>query len=208
MSTVALFGATGRTGSRVLARLLARGDRVQALVRDPARLAPHPRLVARAGDARDAAAVAATLAGSDAVVVALGLADISAPTTAFSDAVRSIVEAMRERGPRRIVAIASAGALPDPRGGVRSEHAPPGPFTHIGAEHARNVRTLAASGLDWTLMCPVDLVDRPAGRVRTALEALPEGGTQTGYDDLADAMVALLGDATAHGRRVGIVSVD
>ena len=206
MTTVALFGASGRTGTRVLSRLLARGDRVQALVRDPARLAPHPRLVVGAGDARDTAAVTATLAGSEAVVVALGLADISQPTTAFSDAVRTIVAAMREGGPRRILAIASAGALPDARGGLRSDHAPPGPFTHIGAEHARNWRTLADSGLAWTLICPVDLVDLPEGRARTAYEALPAGGSQTGYEDLATAMVALLDDRGSHGRRVGIVS--
>lgn len=204
---VALFGAAGRTGRRIAARLLARGDRVRALVRDPARLDAHPHLDARAGDARDAAAVAATVAGCEAMVIALGMHDITRPSTDFSDAVRIIVDASRAAGVKRVVAIASATVLPDPRGGLRSDHAGGGPYANVAAEHARNYRTLAASGLDWTLLCPVDLVDDiPEGRARWAFDALPEGSGETGYEDLAATVAALLGDPASHGRRIGIVS--
>lgn len=206
---IALFGATGRTGSRVLRRLLARGDTVRALARDPARLLAHAGLAAIAGHARDAAAVAHTMHDTDAVVVCLGMDDITQPGTAFSDAVKTIVAAAEAAGVRRLVAIASAGALPHEGGGLRSEHgAGAGPYANVAAEHARNYRTLAASRLDWTLMCPLDLVDDlPEGRARWAYEALPAGSGQTGYDDLATTIVALLGDASSHRQRVGIVSL-
>jgi len=205
---VAMFGATGRTGSRVLRRLLDRGDRVRALARDPSRLASHPALEAVAGDAGDAAAVARTLAGADAVVVCLGMDDITRPGTAFSDAVRGIADAAGATGVRRLVAIASAGALPHHGGGLRGEQGGGGPYANVNAEHARNYRTLAGSGLDWTLMCPVDLVDDiPAGRARWAYEALPAGSSQTGYDDLAATIVALLAEPASYRQRVGIVSV-
>lgn len=205
---IALFGATGQTGRRVLQRLLARGDLVRALVRDPARLPGRPGLVPHAGDARDAAAVRGALDGAQAAVICLGMRDITQPATDFSDSVRTIVEAARAAGVRRVLAIASVFALPDARGGMRGEHAPPGPFANVIAEHVRNARTLAASGLDWTLMCPVTLVDDiPEGHARLADEALPEGSDETGYDDLAATMVALLGDPASYGKRVGIVSV-
>ena len=202
---IALFGATGRTGRLVLERLLARGDRVRALARDPGRLAPHPGLVAFGGDARDAHAVRRVVEGADAVVCCLGMHDITVPATDFSDSVRGIVEAARAAGVRRIVAIASAGVLADTRGGLRSQHGLPAAFANVAAEHARNLRTLEASGLDWTLLCPIDLVDAPAGTARWAYEDLP-AGSHTGYADLADTIVEMLGRRDAHGRRVGVVS--
>ena len=202
---IALFGATGRTGRLVLERLLARGDRVRALARDPGRLAPHPGLVAFGGDARDAHAVRRVVDGADAVVCCLGMHDITVPATDFSDSVRGIVEAARAAGVRRIVAIASAGVLADARGGLRSQHGLPAAFANVAAEHARNLRTLEASGLDWTLLCPIDLVDAPGGTARWAYEDLP-AGSHTGYADLADTIVEMLGRRDAHGRRVGVVS--
>lgn len=205
---IALFGATGRTGRRVLQRLLDRGDRVRALARDPERLPASPRLVAIGGDARDAAAVARTLDGASAAIVCLGMADITVPATDFSDSVRTIADGAKAAGARRLIAIASALALPDARGGLRGEHGVPDVLVHVAAEHVRNYRTLAGSGLDWTLMCPLDLVeDIPEGHARTAYDDLPAGSQQTGYEDLAATIVALLDDPAAHGRRVGIVSV-
>jgi uncharacterized protein YbjT (DUF2867 family) len=206
--SVALFGATGRTGRRVLDRLLAQGRSVRALARDPARLPALANLAVVAGSARDAAAIASAVHGADAIVVCLGMDDITRPGTTFSDGVRAIVDAAQAAGVRRIVAIASAGALADPRGGLASEHAAPGPYSNINAEHARNYRTLAASGLDWTLMCALDLVeDIPAGHARWAYERLPTGSGQTGYDDLAATIVELLDERESFGKRVGIVSV-
>jgi putative NADH-flavin reductase len=206
--TIALFGAAGRTGRRVLDRLLARGTQVRALAGDPSRLPPHPSLVAIAGDARDRAAVERTIEGASAIVACLGMRDIGRPGTEFSDAVRTIVEAAQAARIRRIVAVASAAVLPDARGGLRGEHAGPGPYANVNAEHVRNYRTLAGSALDWTLLCPVDLAeDIPEGRARLADESLPAGSDETGYEDLAATIVALLDDPASWGRRVGIVSV-
>ncbi|MCX7889792.1 MAG: NAD(P)H-binding protein [Rhodobacteraceae bacterium] len=206
--TIALFGATGRAGGRVLGRLLARGDRVRALARDPARLAPAPGLAVLAGDAGDQAAVAATLAGADAVIATLGMADISTPSTAFSDAVRVIVGAMQNGGPRRLVMIAGAGTLPHPEGGFRADRNPPGPYSHVAAEHVRNFRTLAASGLDWTLFCPGNLIAGEEEGYETRPEDWPgQPGRPTRYAALAAALVAALDRPDWIGHRMGIASV-
>jgi putative NADH-flavin reductase len=194
----------------VVDECVARGWQVTAFVRDRARLGRTDVPVAT-GDARDAAAVRAALAGRDAVLCCLGMHDITVPATDFSESLRTIVQAMQSVGARRIVAIASAGALDHPAGGLRSEHGLPDWLRNVAAEHARNLRTLQASGLDWTLMCPVDLKDDIArGHARMALDGLPPGSGETGYADLAAAMVALAaGDVAlgaAIGHRVGIVS--
>lgn len=42
MTSIALLGATGNVGSRLLDEALSRGHQVTALVRDPGRLPPAP----------------------------------------------------------------------------------------------------------------------------------------------------------------------
>lgn len=64
VSVVALFGATGGTGRRVLTRLVAAGHQVRVLVRDPARLPSVDGVVVVVGDVLDPAAVGETVAGS------------------------------------------------------------------------------------------------------------------------------------------------
>jgi putative NADH-flavin reductase len=215
--TVALFGASGRTGRLVLAEARKRGWPVRALVRDASRLPAAPGLALTVGDARDSAAVDAVLRPAPgeepvrAVLCTLGMHDFSVPATDLSDSVRAIVAGMQRHGVKRIVVVASGAALDDPRGGYRGEHGAPESLRHVIAEHLRNHRTLrqagATFGLHWTLMCPLNLVDDiTAGHAKRAYEALPEGSGETGLPDLAEAMCDLLDDPSAIGHRVGIVS--
>ncbi len=73
MTTIALFGATGKTGRRVLERALDNGHNVRALVRDPRKLnRTHERLTVISGDVLDPATVAETVAGANAVLALFG----------------------------------------------------------------------------------------------------------------------------------------
>ena len=69
---IALYGATGKSGSRILTELLSRGHQVTAIVRDPAKLAAQPGLTVVEGDVSSASAIAAKIKGVDAVVSAYG----------------------------------------------------------------------------------------------------------------------------------------
>jgi uncharacterized protein len=204
---VALFGATGRTGRRVLELALGRHWPTRALVRDRRRLPVIDGLTVVEGDARAATDAGKALAGVAAVLCCLGMRDITVPATDFSDSVRAIVRAMAEQGVRRIVAIGSIGVLDHPLGGYRNQHGLPPPLRHVSAEHVRNCETLRASGLDWTLLCPGNLVDDlPAGRGRLAIEDVPSGAHETGYADLAAAMIDVLNEAATVNKRVGVLS--
>lgn len=207
MTTIAVFGATGRTGRRLIADALGRGMRVVALARDPTRLAARPNLQVLAGDARDPVAAGQTIAGSDAVLCCLGMQDITVPATDFSDSVKTIVAAARANAVHRIIAIASAGVLSHPAGGLRNQHDLPAYLANVAPEHTRNYQTLRDSGLDWTLMCPLDLKeDIPPGHGRIAFEDLPAGSSETGIADLANAMLDLIPRTESLGKRVGIAS--
>jgi uncharacterized protein len=212
---VALFGASGRTGSALLQVCLKRGWPVRALARQKGRLAEAAGLQAFVGDARDPKAVRPLVRGTGAALCTLGMADISVPATDFSEAVKTIVEAMRAEKVRRLVMVGSVGVLDHPEGGYRHEHGLPEWLRNVSAEHQRNLEILREAGstwgLDWTLMCPANLVDDiPAGRSHRAYEALPEaaaGSNETGIADLARAMADLLTDRASLRRRVGILSV-
>ena len=65
---IALIGATGFIGSRLLAELTSRGHDVTAIVRNPEKVPAGPRVTARKGDVFDRDGLAALLAGHDAVI--------------------------------------------------------------------------------------------------------------------------------------------
>ena len=217
---VALVGASGQTGRRVLARLLDAGGEPRVLVRRadrvPAELRERlPASAVHEGDARDAAAVARLLDGADAAVSTLGMADITVPATDLSDGLRTLLDAMPAAGVRRVIAVASTVALPHPDGGLRGERPQPEWMRNIAAEHVRQYRALVAAGerddLAWTLFCAATLTQDPAGSYRTAADALPPGAppvaeATTRYADLADAIVRELDEGRYVGHRVGIVS--
>lgn len=109
---LAVFGASGAVGREVVEQALRNGDTVRAFVRHVARLPlRHERLQVVEGDLRDDAAVGRAVAGSDAVVDALGpVQGTDWETDTFADAARSILAAMERHGVRRVVVL-SGGAV-------------------------------------------------------------------------------------------------
>ena len=159
---IAVFGATGRTGKLVVSEALARGFEVRALARSPEKLEDlaAPGLSVVEGDARDAAAVTATLEGTDVAISALGATSRDDPSE-LSETTRVLLGAMREHGPRRIVAVLSAMALMKT---VKPE------WEAIAGEHRCNLEALRGSGLAWVAVCPSGLTDEPAtDAIRTAV---------------------------------------
>ena len=69
---LAILGATGRIGSHLQRWALNTGHSVRSLARHPEALRPAPGLAVIGGDALDAGAVAEVIAGTDAVLSALG----------------------------------------------------------------------------------------------------------------------------------------
>ena len=106
---VTLTGATGFIGSRLVARLSARGDEVTVLSRDVARASERLGVEAVAWDWRAEPAPAAALAGRDVVVHLAG----EPVDQRWNAAVRDRIRDSRERGTTQLVAgIAAADPHP------------------------------------------------------------------------------------------------
>lgn len=159
---LALFGGTNGIGREVLEQALAAGAAVTALARDPSKLPPREGLRVVQGDATDPDAVAATVAGADAVVCALGAPALSR-STIRTDGLRAIVSAMESEGVRRVAVVGIMGAGESRRKlpwFFRSVLFP----TYLRRplrEHERQEAILRQTALDWTVVRPPNLTDGP-----------------------------------------------
>jgi putative NADH-flavin reductase len=200
---VAVFGGSGRTGGLVVERCLAAGYEVTALVRTAATFAWRDRVRVVEGSVFDVEAVRRAISGSDAgaevVLSALGARSLKREEV-LERAVPVIVEAMRAEGVTRIVALGSAGALKDSlkkqaawRRWLVQKIVYNTVLQWAVASQISQWKTLAASGLDFTMVMPPMLTDgkgRGLSRVRVDGEALPWGGNRIARADVADFMVA------------------
>ena len=195
--TIALFGATGKTGRRVLARLLGAGYSVRALARTPARLGVVGGLTVITGDVLDPDAVAETILGSDAVVSVFGQVKGS-PLWVQTDGTRLIVEQMQAQGLTRIVSLSG--------GGLRDPHDRPKAADHVIrfllktlsgrvlADAEGHLRVLEQSGLDWTVVRGPRLTEKPGtGSYRLGWVGL-DTGIEISRDDLADFILTQIDD--------------
>jgi putative NADH-flavin reductase len=111
-----VFGATGGVGREVVIQALNAGHEVRAYVRSPAKLdLAHPNLTVMTGELTDRDGVQRAVAGSDAVISALGPSlDRKATGMPLVDGTRTIVDTMRAEGVKRYIGLATP-SLRDPR---------------------------------------------------------------------------------------------
>ena len=198
--TLALFGATGKTGRHVLQYALDDGYSVRALARRPeAMTLSNDRLIVVQGDVLDAAAVRETVRGADAVVSVFGQVKGSSPTLQ-TDGTQNIVDAMAEEGIRRIISL-SGGGLP------AEEHDQPNVpdkiikfllkrlSPQVLADAETHLDVLRRSGLDWTVARGPRLTDAAAtGTYRVGWVGV-NASTQIARADLARFILTQLDDS-------------
>ena len=211
---IILFGATGQIGRQILDQALERGHKVTAFVRDASKLnVTHPNLSVAEGDARDAQFVAAAMPGHDAVVSALGPGGPEVSDKyldILTDGTRHLVEGMKAAGLRRIVALGSVATLnatPDTL--LRDMPGFPAFARNISGAHLESLKTLQASGLDWTVLCPAPVVEpgERTGHYRVRADFVLEGDPQSTKITTGDAADFVLNEVEQNkyiGHRVNI----
>ncbi|MFF5079900.1 NAD(P)-dependent oxidoreductase [Actinoplanes sp. NPDC000266] len=196
---IAVFGATGGTGSQLVRQAVDAGHDVTAVVRDPGRLAADlPPLRVVTAELTDAAAAGAAVAGQDVVVSAIGPRD-RGPTTVCADSATTIVAAMEQHGVRRLLVISNSGMHVDDHDGLftRGVVKPmlARMLAHGFADMRRMEEIVAAADLDWTVVRPPMLTDgRRTGRWRTAVGHNLPRATRISRADLAGALLRYAAD--------------
>jgi putative NADH-flavin reductase len=191
---LAILGATGGIGGHLLDWALTAGHDVHALARTPAALRPAPGLRVIAGDALDPDRVSEVIAGTDAVLSALGPRGATAPGL-LAGAASNTVTAMAETGARRLICVSAAGAYvaADPHLNWLIKLVLPRVFAAQFADVRRMEDEVRTSGLDWTLVRASRLVNGPlTGRYRVAPDYPPAGGRKIARADVAHFIAATL----------------
>jgi uncharacterized protein YbjT (DUF2867 family) len=202
---VAIAGGHGKIGRRLARLLVARGDRVRGLIRNP----DH------AGDLREDGSepvvcdleaasvddVAEAIAGADAVVFAAGAGPGSGAErklTMDRDGAVKLVEAARSAGATRYVIVSSVGAESPP--------ADDDVFSVYLRAKADADRALMDSELDWTVVRPGMLTDDPAtGRARIQTEPVR---AEVSRDDVAAVLAAVVDESRAVSKVLYVVGGD
>ncbi len=197
MATVLVIGASRGIGLETVKRALDAGHRVRAFARGAASIPlDAPALEKFAGDALDKTRVAAALADTDAVIQSLGAAKgpqaILSGTTLFSRATRLLIDAMRETGVRRLVAVTGLGAG-DSRGHgsfVYDAILFPLILKRVYDDKDVQEQMIRASGLEWTIARPGLLTSGPStGQARALADPKDWRAGSISRADVADFLV-------------------
>lgn len=195
---IALIGATGQVGSRILAEALQRGHQVSAIARHADTLAPRAGLTPVALDVDDSGKLAAALTGQDAAIVSVKYSVVDA---------RPILKAIEQARVPRVLVVGGAGSL-QVAPGVDLVDTPefPAPYKEE-ALAAREILRLLRAGTapDWTLVSPSALLvpGERTGKFRIGGDQLladAQGNSRISIEDLALALVDEL-EAPKHSRQ-------
>jgi putative NADH-flavin reductase len=198
MMKIAVVGASGNAGSRIVAELSRRGHAVTAIARQPERIAPQPNVIARRGDALDQGALTQLLAGHDAAISSIHFLD--------SDAAK-LIGAAKDSNVGRYLVVGGAGSL-EVAPGVRLVTTPGFPVAYK-AEAEKGAafldRLLQEKQLNWTFLSPSALftAGERTGKFRLGTDQLLTGTDGKSWISFEDFAVALADeiDRPAHIRR-------
>jgi uncharacterized protein len=188
---IAIIGATGYVGSRILGEALNRGHSVTAVVRRPDKLPSHPRLAAAKGDATEVELLTSLLAGHDVVVSAF-----NPGTDETGRGAHSIIEAAKRSEVRRLVVVGGAGSLETTAGGrLLDEPSFPARWREGALKTAAFLEALRAEpDLGWTFISPAAMLSpgTRTGKYRIGNDRLLTDDSGESRISLEDYALALL----------------
>lgn len=162
---ILILGATGPTGRHIVGQAVARGYDVTALVRSPEKAADLTGAKLVVGDARDEKVLRQAVKGRDAVISALGTpASPFRQVSLLSTATRSLVAVMKVENVTRLIAITGIGAGDSVGHGgfLFDKLIYPLLLRKVYADKNRQEAIIRKSGLDWTIVRPAVLNNKPA----------------------------------------------
>lgn len=184
---IALIGASGARGVKILAEAVSRGHDVTGIARHPEKLAARPHLTAKKGDINDPEGLAKILAGHDAV--------ISSVHFTASDP-NLLIAAVKKSGVKRYLVVGGAGSLKIPSG-ARLVDTPEFPALYkdealAGAAFLDMLK--AEKDLDWTFLSPSAVIAPGArtGKFRLGKDDLLVGADGKSFISEEDYAIAMI----------------
>jgi putative NADH-flavin reductase len=203
-----VFGATGMVGKQLVKQALYNGHSVKAFGRNvfTEELPKDDKLELVQGTLFDENQVLQAIKGCDAVLSALG-GGFDGSDKTRSLGMKNIVAQMKKAGVHRIVGIGGMGLLnADETSLLIDQDSYPPEYLPVGREHQKAYEYLSTSGLDWTFVCPPDILNKEVtGNFFTNADYPPTTNNyKINAGDLALFMLSELGKNEFIKMRVGI----
>lgn len=202
-----VLGATGGTGLELVRQAIERGHSVTAFVRSPDRLKQfRDRITVKHGDLLNSAELERVIQGHDAVLSGFGpRAPVSkADANLLQQFAAALTTAMVHAGVRRVI-VESVAFL------FRDSIVPPAYllgrllFPRTVADASAMERVFRESELDWTVVRPPELTDKPyTGKYRVREGHLPRFGFTISRADVADFMIKAVENHGSSHKIVGV----
>ena len=183
---IAVVGASGNAGSRIVSELASRGHTVTAIARHPEKIAAGPNVTPKQGDVMDQAGLARLFAGHDVAISSVHFLD--------SDPVR-LIGAISDSKVGRYLVVGGAGSL-EVAPGVRLVTIPAFPAQYKAeAEKGGAFLDLLRQekDLNWTFLSPSALFvpGERTGKFRLGTDQLltaADGKSSISFEDFAVAL--------------------
>jgi putative NADH-flavin reductase len=196
---ILILGSTGPTGQELVKQSLNQNHDVTVLARDPSKLKlKHTRLSVIKGNVLDRDLVMKIVEEKDAVLSALGTGKSLKSGNLISNTVDILIPVMNEKNVKRLIFLSAFGV------GKTFEQASfiqkiafRLPLKSIYADKSTGDEKIMNSNLDWTIVYPVLLTNKPHSGNYKAGENFPmKGMPKISRADVADFMLRQLTDAT------------
>jgi len=204
-----VLGATGGTGLELVKQALERGHWVTAFVRSPDRLRDfRDRIDIKQGDLLNRSELELAIRGHDAVLSGFGprVPVAKADANLLERFARALTSAIPDAGVRRVIVESVAFLFKD-------SIFPPAYllgrlfFPRTVADASAMERIFTNTDLDWTMVRPPELTDKPyTGKYRVREGHLPRFGLKVSRADVADLMIKLAENHGSIRRVVGIAN--
>lgn len=206
---IAIVGATGRGGSRLVNEALSRGHDVTAVSRGAGDIEPRVNLTGVSCDIADTGALASVIAGHDAVILAWR----PAPGTPgvwdlIKDGFNSVLAALRQAGVKRLLVMGGAGTL-EVAPGVKNVDRPEFPEAWRDGSRAGSQKLDILKGiadLEWSYLSPAHEIfeGQRTGTFRLGGDQLVtdgNGDSKISFEDYAVAMIDEMEEPKHIGKR-------
>lgn len=208
---IALYGATGNIGKRILNEALTRGHKVTAIVRDVKKIGTvHKNLTVKTGDILFTDHVSHDIAGNDVVISAYG-PGFTNPQLVVQATI-SLINGVKQSGVKRLIVIGGAGSL-TVAPGLELADSPqfPADWKPIANAHRDALKLyLDEKELRWSYASPAAFIEpgKRTGKFRWGENQLltdSEGNSKISMEDFA---IAIIDEAeqAAHIRKQFTVS--
>jgi len=202
-----VLGATGGIGLELVRQATQQGHSVTAFVRSPEPLKSFAdRITIKQGDLLNPAELAKAISGHDAILSGFGPRVPIAKTDAnlLRNFASALTTAMHQANVRRAVIVSTAFLFKD-------SIVPPTYlfgrlfFPSVVTDAAAMEQIFMQSGLDWTIVRPPQLTDKPlTGKYRVRAGHLPRFGFNISRADVAHSFLKTIEDPTSIRKILGV----